>query len=60
MTAMYQVGDLDPTIYARQGFGTCDAPIDGGYVCTWDFGHAHPQHVAGNGRRVVAVWPVTP
>ena len=56
--AMYEVGDPDPTPNRPRGIGYCSAGSHG-YVCTWAVKHTHPQHVAGDGRRVIEVWPVT-
>ena len=50
---MYCKGDPDPSVKY------CTAEDDG-YACTWNAGHVHPQHVAGDGQVVVHVWPVTP
>ena len=58
-TPVYQPGDTDPTPNSVRRRG-CTA-VHRGYLCTWDAGHDHPQHVAGtNNQRVAAVWPVTP
>ena len=55
---VYRVGDPDPTA----AIVACAVPIraeDSDYCpCTWNRGHSQLQHVAGDGRRVVAVWPV--
>lgn len=52
----YWVGDPDPT--PRRG-PMCEADVftdaRNHGTCTWPPGHAHPQHVAGNGIRVIAV-----
>jgi hypothetical protein len=51
---VYSVDDPDPTpalVIAR-----CYA-VAGDRSCTWAKDHDHPQHVSGDGMRVVAVWP---
>lgn len=56
--AAYFVGDPDPT---DNVLGLpCGAPIGMRHHCTWEDGHVHPQHVAGNGVNVVAVCAVEP
>ena len=54
----YRRGDPDPTAvqYLMRGFCRNES---GRYSCTWQLGHTHPQHVAGNGLTVRHVWPVT-
>lgn len=53
----YVVGDPDPTpSRLKPSPGWCFSTRRG-FVCTWPAGHAHPQHVAGNGTSVVSVWP---
>ena len=47
----YRRGDPDPSVVY------CTAE-DNGYSCTWNAGHVHPQHVAGDGHVVVHVWSV--
>jgi hypothetical protein len=54
----YKVGDPDPTPDDGPWCRAEAKPGDpNGYYCTWAQGHGHPQHVAGNTYRVVAVWP---
>ena len=55
MKQTHNVGDLDPTAGLL-----CLAQDGRGHFCTWPVGHTDPQHVAGAGRFIVAVWPVTP
>lgn len=49
---LYAPGDVDPTIGIDP---TCNAEHEG-WLCTWAPDHKHPQHVAGGGRTVFAVW----
>jgi len=51
----YSVGDPDPTPDGSENL--CEAQRDG-LVCTWPADHDHPQHVAGAGDEIVAVWDV--
>ncbi len=52
----YRVGDPDPTPDGNDPCGARDP--NGVGVCTWPRGHQHPQHVAGTGDHVGAVWDV--
>ena len=54
---VHRKGDVDPCP-RHPPLGYCTAEDDG-YGCTWNAGHDHPQHVAGDGHVVVHVWPVT-
>jgi hypothetical protein len=59
---VYRVGDPDPTPGAAYSGGPCCSakdPDGNGLGCSWPIGHTHPQHVAGTGISVVAVWPAT-
>lgn len=52
---LYSVGDTDPTSDRSDIMcGAEERPLTG--MCTWVYGHDHPQHVAGDGSVVVAVW----
>jgi hypothetical protein len=55
---VYAVGDEDPTLIPSPTAIGCRATTgDGRYSCTWPTsGHEHPQHVAGTGAEIVAVW----
>ena len=55
---LYKVGDPDPTPDSAKR-RCCPAIASPGFWCTWNVGHTHPQHVAGDSQHVVAVWPVT-
>jgi len=52
------VGDPDPRPDLTEHEKCCPESIAAGFACTLLAGHAM-QHVAGTGRTVVAVWPVT-
>lgn len=54
-TAIYEVGDADPTPNVIIPEGMCEMERSGQY-CTWRRGHNHPQHVAGDGNKVIAAW----
>ena len=54
---IYQVGDDDPMRHAKKNVFCCPEQ-EGRFGCTLDVGHEHPQHVAGDGLIVRAVWPV--
>jgi hypothetical protein len=47
-------GDSDPTVGAMRNCGTYDPNRQ--WTCTRERGHTG-QHIAGNGRRVLEVWP---
>lgn len=60
-----EVEEVDPRVFKEDDpdptpdtYPFCNAERDG-YSCTWRPGHSHPQHVAGTGAIVAAVWPVT-
>ena len=53
---MIKVGDPDPT-NVLDGL-CCDEQKEGRFRCTLAPGHVYPQHIAGDGFTVCAVWPV--
>lgn len=55
----YVEGDADPTPSNLSERKLCMVEHPGGhFVCTWEKGHDHPQHVAGDWHEVCAVWDV--
>lgn len=64
MYRVYEAGDPDPTPMQDAEHMWCSEVYPGrldDYTsagCTLLEGHDHPQHVAGDGRRIVAVWDV--
>lgn len=56
---IYQVGDSDPLPPRTTGRLCQRVEPDHGYMCTlFDDDQHGAQHVAGNGTKVLAVWPV--
>lgn len=52
----WSVGDPDPT---PMDGDSCNEPNPQHYLCTWNRDASHPTwHVAGDGDKVCAVWPV--
>lgn len=54
---LYRVGDPDPTTPPGTDSTAWCPAYNERWRCTWPKGHAHPDHICGNGRRVLAVWP---
>lgn len=60
--AAWHDGGMDHAVLTLDVLRTSYGPLrdvsQGDFVCRWPLNHLHPQHVAGDGEVVTAVWPV--